>query len=129
MRIAIGIDIGGTNIRGARVSADGVISRRAASATPRTPSAVVAALGEMIAGLDGPEIAAVGIGVPGRVDVERGAIFPGGYVDLSGEALSARLKRQVFADNDGHMAMLAEARNGAANGLREAVMLTIGTGI
>jgi glucokinase len=129
MDTAIGIDIGGTNMRAAQVSAGGVISKRLARATPTTPSLVIAALEEMIAALDGPEIKATGIGVPGRVDVERGVIFSGGYVDLSGEALSERLKREVFADNDGNMAMVAEAKTGAAKGLREAVMLTIGTGI
>ncbi|MCX6386797.1 MAG: ROK family protein [Solirubrobacterales bacterium] len=35
----------------------------------------------------------------------------------------------VFVDNDGNAAVLAEARSGSAQGARDVVMLTIGTGI
>ncbi len=133
MRKAIGIDIGGTNIRAALVSQDGVIEAHRAAPTPSASPDVVARIDAMIAELDADAVAAIGVGVPGRVDTARGEAFAGGFVDLSGEPLARRLRsasgRPVFVDNDGSMALVAEARFGAARGLSHAVMLTIGTGI
>ena len=43
--------------------------------------------------------------------------------------MAERLGLPVFVDNDANVAALAEHRAGAARGRREAVMLTIGTGI
>jgi glucokinase len=67
------------------------------------------------------------------VDFSTGRVLSGGYVDLSGlpvrERIEARFGRPVTIDNDGNMALVAEARCGAAADRRDAVMLTIGTGI
>lgn len=132
-RSAIGIDIGGTNLRAARIAADGTILARARLASARDPAVVVDRLHELIAAMDAPEVAAIGIGVPGRVDFATRAIHSGGYVDLSGvplaEMLEARFGHKVVIDNDCTMALVGEARRGAARGARNVVMLTIGTGI
>ncbi len=133
MRQAIGIDIGGTGIKAARVSADGAILAQASEATARTPPEVLAQIDKLIAALDDLAVATIGIGVPSRVDVRTEQVFPGGYVDLSGPPLAHRLEgprgRPMYADNDGTMALVAEARLGAARGVDDVVMLTIGTGI
>ena len=44
------------------------------------------------------------------------------------DVMAERLGLPVFVDNDANAAALAEHRAGAARGLSEAVMLTIGTG-
>lgn len=133
MRQAIGIDIGGTGIRGARVASDGDILDHLGEATASSPSAVMAQIDGLIGKLDGPGVCAIGVGVPSRVDYKSSRVFPGGYVDLSGPPLANRLRshggRPVTCHNDATMAMVAEARVGAARGCADVVMLTIGTGI
>jgi glucokinase len=87
----------------------------------------------MIEEMSDRDLSAVGIGVPGRVDSHAGRVLSGGYVDLSlvplrGE-LETRLATPVVIDNDCNMALVGEAAFGAARGVRNAVMLTLGTGI
>lgn len=133
MRHAIGVDIGGTRIRAATVSEEGLILAREAIATPQSPQEVFAAVSDLIASLGDGEIEDVGVGIPGRVDSSAGTIFSGGFVDLSREDMVARLslahRCSVVVDNDASMALRAEARIGTARGLGDVVMLTIGTGI
>jgi glucokinase len=133
MRTAIGIDIGGTNMRAARLSADGRILAHASGSTAQSAAGVLADLEKFIEVLRDPSTAAVGIGVPGRVDAGTGRIFSGGFVDLSGMDVAGRIQGQTglpaICGNDANMALVAEARIGAARGFGDAVMLTIGTGI
>ena len=130
---AIGIDVGGTGIRAARVSPSGEILSHAAEASAKSPDAVLAQIDMLIATVDDASVGAIGIGVPSRVDFKTAEIFTGGYVNLAGPPLAGRLTntggRPVFADNDATMALIAEARRGAAKGCANVVMLTIGTGI
>ncbi|MBB3999439.1 ROK family protein [Aureimonas pseudogalii] len=130
---AIGIDIGGTHMRAARVTLDGVIEARARAPSGRDPQLVLRRIEELIAEIDDASVVRIGIGVPGRVDFEAGRVLSGGYVDLSGidlaDRLTGRFGRPVVIDNDCSMALVAEAAVGAARGARHVVMLTIGTGI
>jgi glucokinase len=133
MEYAVGIDIGGTSLRAARISEHGTILSHHAAPTPGDPLAVMTELDRLIELADGSAGNPLGIGIPARVDVRHGTAMPGGYVDLSGPPLAQRLKqaanRKVTVDNDGNMALIAEARIGAARGRHNAVMFTIGTGI
>lgn len=132
-RTAIGVDIGGTNIRAARIAPDGTILARAHAPSSPDPAVVLDRAETLIAGIDDPSVAGIGLGVPGQVDFAARRALSGGYVDLSGipvcERMEARFGRAVVMDNDGTMALVAEARRGAAADRRNAVMLTIGTGI
>lgn len=132
-RTAIGVDIGGTHLRAALVGSDGAILKRARAASSPDPKIVLARVMELIAGLDTEAVKAIGIGVPGRVDFANRRVFSGGFVNLSGVALAERIEerfgRPVAVDNDCTMALVAEAAFGAAKGLQNVVMLTIGTGI
>ncbi|MBB3950768.1 ROK family protein [Aureimonas jatrophae] len=130
---AIGIDIGGTHLRAARVAPDGAIEARARASSDRDPAVVVERIAHLIEAVDQPGVVRIGIGVPGRVDFASGRVLSGGYVDLSGTdlrgLLEARFGRPVVVDNDCSMALVAESAVGAARGRHSAVMLTIGTGI
>jgi glucokinase len=132
-RTAIGVDVGGTNIRAARVSADGTILARARTASSTDPNAVLERIQALIAEVDDPSVKGIGIGVPGQVDFQARTVLSGGYVDLSSvplrKSIKTRFGRRVVIDNDGNMALVAEARCGAAAARKDAVMLTIGTGI
>ncbi|KQT51955.1 transcriptional regulator [Aureimonas sp. Leaf454] len=130
---SIGIDIGGTHLRAARVDGEGRILARARAASSPDPAVVLDRIEALVAEIDDASVAGIGIGVPGRVDFEARRVLSGGYVDLSAtplaERLEARFKHPVVIDNDASMALLGEAAVGAARGARHVVMLTIGTGI
>ncbi len=133
MAEAIGIDIGGTHIRAARIAAGGAIADRAACPTPGSAKAVLAACLQLAESLRSPDVVAIGIGVPSRVLPGERRILPGGYVDLSqigfADAVEAAAGLPVAIENDATMALLGEQALGAARGCRNVVMLTIGTGI
>jgi glucokinase len=132
MASAIGIDIGGTRIRAARVAGGEIVARAVAPSThdPRAAlDRVIALVREVMA----PEVAAIGIGVPGQVDAATRRVLSGGYVNFAGLDVAGEVEAAtglpVTIENDATMALLGEAAHGAARGLRNVVMLTIGTGI
>ena len=129
----IGVDIGGTNIRAARISPSGAILNKKIVAGSRDRETAVALISDLIREMDGPDVIAIGVGVPGRVDAAKGQVLSGGYLDLSGCDFKQRLERTfrkpVALANDCSMALLGETGVGASRGVKSAVMLTIGTGI
>jgi glucokinase len=130
---AIGVDVGGTRLRVARISADGRILAKHAGPVERDRDAFVPRLIEMIGRVMAEDVAAIGIGLPGRVDARRAAVHSAGYLDIAGlpiaQTLQARLGLPIAIDNDCGMALVAEMSVGAAQGCRDVVMFTIGTGI
>ncbi|MBC2834442.1 ROK family protein [Paragemmobacter straminiformis] len=133
MRATIGIDIGGTNVRAARIGADGVVQDRRARPSLRDGEGCLRLCREMVAELRDETVAAIGVGVPGQVDFASQRVLSGGYVDLSTLPFAERLAQEtglpVTLDNDANMALLGEVAQGAAKGLAHVVLLTIGTGI
>ncbi len=79
------------------------------------------------------EVAAVGFGIPSLMDSRTGRAVVAVNLPLAdirfADVMAERLGLPVFVDNDANLAALAEHRAGAARGRREAVVLTIGTGI
>lgn len=130
---AIGVDIGGTNLRAARIAASGEILQKRITPGSRDPARALALIEELIREMDGKGAVAIGVGVPGRVNGWSGEVLSGGYLDLSGHDLKGVLAktfgRPVVIENDCGMALSAEARLGTARGLSNVVMMTIGTGI
>lgn len=130
---AIGVDVGGTNLRVARVGADGAILAARSARTTGDPDEALAHIIALSRDLDTPAVAGIGIGVPGRVDVAARRVLSGGFLDLSRVALAAdvaaALGKPVTLESDANLALLAEWRHGAARGADNVAMLTIGTGI
>ena len=131
--LAIGLDIGGTHLRAALVTAEGEILARARATSASDPRAVLERCLALIAEVRVPEVSAIGIGVPGQVHAATRRVLSGGYVDLSSLDLAAAVETAtglpVAIENDCTMALLAEAAVGAARGQANVVMMTIGTGI
>ena len=138
----IGVDVGGTNIRLARVDEKGRISaRRQMQAEFSTLCAADAAsrVVETLQSLIHPRltqqrIAAVGIGFPGFFDTEGSLLLSSpnipGLTDAPlAEHLSAKLGVPVFMQNDAALAALGEFRFGAGRGAHALLHLTLGTGI
>lgn len=130
---AIGIDVGGTNMRAARISPTGEILKKRNISGSRDPAVAVGLIKDLVREMNGDGLRAVGIGIPGRVDGWTGEIFSGGFLNLAGVDLKGEIEtafgRPTLVANDCSMALVGEARRGAAKGLRNSVMLTIGTGI
>ena len=137
MRGLIGVDIGGSGIKGATVdSRRGVLTSdriRVATPQPAKPEAVVSATAALIAEL-GPDEGPVGVGLPspivGGVAMAAANIHKSWIGVNAVEAFSEAVGRPVVVLNDADAAGLAEVRFGAGKGVTGVVlMLTLGTGI
>lgn len=130
--VTIGIDVGGTNIRAARVDGEGRPSSHLKVRTDSRDSASELVL-DMCRQLLDDEVVAIGIGIPGRLDREGTTILSSGYVDLAGlrlgEVIGGKVGLPVVLDNDAHMALVAELEVGAATQTDDVVLFTVGTGI
>src|SRR5437588_7846720 len=132
----IGLDAGGTKLLGGVVDAQLQISGRVrrlwhGGGRSEVLETMVEAAEEARAGH--PDVGAVGFGIPSLVDYEHGVSLQSVHLPLEDvpfkQLMSERLGLPVHVDNDANLALLAEHRHGAARGARDAVMLTIGTGI
>src|SRR5436305_365427 len=136
-RRTIGVDMGGTKLLAGAVDSDLSVHHRAQRALvgleqPAVINAAVDAVAE-VREASGEEVAGVGFGIPALIDQRSGRAVIAINLDLSdvlfGDVMAERLGLPVFVDNDANLAALAEHRAGAASGCRDAVVLTIGTGI
>jgi glucokinase len=131
----IGIDLGGTWLRVARVGADGHGGAIRRVPTERGgPSPVIGQMSALIAELRDENTAAIGVGIPGAFDGATGTVL--GIPALpawSDVALAAELRARTalpcLLENDAKVAALGEWRAGAGRGHDNFVYVTIGTGI
>ncbi len=128
---AIGIDLGGTNVRIALVSPRGELLQKIKEATSEDLLETILAGTER---LMSDEVAGIGLGVAGLIDREerRVLISPNLHIvekiDLVG-ALERRFTTKVLIENDANAAAFGELWAGAGKGLSNFVLLTLGTGI
>jgi polyphosphate glucokinase len=137
--IGLGIDIGGSGIKGAPVDlgAGQLKAERVRIDTPQpsTPDAVADVVAHIVTGFGrAAGTRAVGVTFPAVIQhgvARTAANVDKAWVDTDVDALlTKRLGRSVFVVNDADAAGLAEARYGAAKGVRGLVfMATLGTGI
>jgi len=129
---AIGIDLGGTKMLAGVVTREGEVVRRHERATPPTQDELLAELDEAILELLDDSVAAIGLGIPAPIDQRRGRVFPAVNTPIAGVDLRDRMRDRhglpVGLDNDANCACIAEWLAGAARGVSDVVMLTLGTG-
>lgn len=133
-RTALGFDLGGTQIKAVLVDPEGTILRRESRptggelATGRPWAQTIRLLAAEI-GAD----SAVGLSAPGLAAVDRRsiAILPGRLPGLEGFDWTKALEREslVPVQNDAQSALFGEAWLGAARGLSDAILLSLGTGV
>jgi glucokinase len=137
---AIGVDLGGTNIRVARIDQHGQILDHVeeltkAKAGAETVLNQIQSLVESIRASSGAiEIRGVGVSAPGPLDTKTGAAL--NIPTLAGfdnypllSALTKRLQAPVILENDGIAAAIGEWRFGAGMGLDNILYVTVSTGI
>jgi len=131
---AIGIDLGGTKILAGVVTREGDVLRRHERTTSlESQDALVAELEAAIAEVVGDDIGAIGLGVPGPLDLEAGRTYDMVNLPFHDFPLRDHMTRRfglpVGLDNDANAAAIAEWRVGAARGVGDLIMLTLGTGL
>ena len=131
----LGIDIGGTTAKLGVLDNDLTVIARETVATAGCSSE------DIISGLIAASralcatypITAVGVGCAGRIHPPTGRVLRAGNLPFKEEPLAYKLQEAlalpVTLGNDANCALLAEAKRGAAAGCRDALMLTLGTGI
>ncbi|HEV7825735.1 MAG TPA: ROK family glucokinase [Mycobacteriales bacterium] len=136
MTLTIGVDVGGTKVLGGVVTPDGEVlatERRATPLDDAPQTAVVIA--EVVAELTDayPDVEAVGVGAAGWIDAQRSTVMFAPNVAWRNEPLRDRIADKVglpvVVENDANTAAWAEYRFGAARGMADVLLITVGTGI
>ncbi|WP_165227176.1 ROK family protein [Aquisphaera insulae] len=138
----LGIDLGGTNIKCGVVDDSGtaLTSIRIATEADRGPEFGIERLAEAAhmavdaGNLGWDDVAAVGLGSPGTMDLSRGMLLepsnlPGWDHFPLRDRLAERLGKRTFLQNDANAAALGEHWVGAGRQSTSLILFTLGTGI
>ncbi|WP_448950346.1 ROK family protein [Labrys neptuniae] len=139
-RHAIGIDLGGTQVRAALVDVSGTVLKRAATRTDVKggPRAVMAQFQDLIRQVADNEslatLSGIGVCMPGPLDSRTGTVIhvptlPGWEDFPLADELAATLGRPAVLEGDGIAACYGEWRFGAGKGLDHLLYVTVSTGI
>lgn len=137
----LGIDLGGTNIVAGVVDEEYNIVAKASCKTdvPRPEKEICDSMAEVAleaikkANITIDDVESIGIGVPGAVNPETGIIEYSANLFFHNwsvvEMMEERLNTKVKIENDANAAALGEYLAGSAKGARNAVAITLGTGV
>lgn len=134
----IGIDLGGTGIKGGLCNEKGSIIFRTSVPTGKGVSAdditdsIVSICRKLISLSHGVEY--IGVAVPGTADLENGNLVFCNNLPFLNYPLKEELKKRLpdcrfYIENDANAAALGEAMCGGAKGCRDMVLITLGTGV
>jgi glucokinase len=128
---AIGIDIGGTNLRAALVSREGeIVNKIKVPSLERLEESLLNAVSEVFT--DG--VTAIGIGAAGLIDRETATVVVSPNLPSIEGVNVVRMLRDkygipVFLENDANVAALGERWMGVGRDFKNFVLFTLGTGI
>lgn len=138
----IGIDLGGTNIAVGIVTEEGaILAKKSVKTGSQRPfeeivkdmaGCTLSLLDEN--GISLENVSHIGIGAPGSIDTANGVIVYannfkyGEHVPMA-SILRKYIDKPVYIGNDANVAALGEVISGAAKGLKNAIMITLGTGV
>lgn len=139
--VSVGVDLGGTNIAVGVVDEAGKILFKDSSPTGagRAADEIIADIEKTVrrvvagAGMTLNDVEYVGVGSPGSIKADTGEVVYANNLYWHnvplGAQLGALLGKPVYVDNDANVAALAELKVGGAKGRKNAIMLTLGTGV
>jgi len=142
-KIIIGVDVGGTKIQAGAITSDGTVI--VDPVTMQTGGAddaevilarITGTIDRVIesAGLNPEQIAGIGMGVTGPLDIENGLILecpqlPTMHFFPLRQRVADRYNTPVIMDNDANALLLGESIWGAGKGHRITLGFTLGTGL
>jgi len=130
-----GVDLGGTHLRAAVVDRKGTVVDERRTTTPATVDSIVDTIAHMVQTLAGaaPDAIALGLGAAGMIDhdgvIHYAPNIPAFVRVPMRERLVAATGLAVVVDNDANVAALAEFTHGAAQGIDDFLLVTLGTGV
>ena len=137
----IGIDLGGTFIKGGIIDLQGnlLVSNQVDTQSSAGPEQVVKNIANLVEMLikdfkqDKSSIVGVGLGAPGIIDSEKGIAVCSHNLHFDNFELAKKLKEktgfEVKIANDANLALLGEVLFGGAKASKNALMITLGTGV
>ncbi|MFA6735467.1 ROK family glucokinase [Candidatus Nomurabacteria bacterium] len=141
-KYTIGIDLGGTNIAAGVVDGTGrIVSKYNVPTNPRrhyteiiADMAFAAEKACEISGISPSDTEGIGIGSPGTVDSANGIVIYTNNINFDNTPMRDEMQKHidlpVFISNDANCAALGEtADTGAAKGLKNVILITLGTGL
>ncbi len=141
MKYYVGIDLGGTNIVAGVVNENYEIISKAKTPTnrPRSAEDICKDMARMAleaiekAGLKVSDIEAIGVGAPGSVNSDTGVISYSNNLDFHNAPVADYIRNDidlpVYVENDANAAAYGEFVAGSAKGTKDAVCITLGTGV
>ncbi len=136
-----GIDLGGTNIKAGIVDAEyrilgqasvSTCTGRAETEIMKDMAMLVRRLMEQLA-IPETELEGIGIGSPGLIDAKEGVVVYSNNFGWNNVALVQEMQQYfscpIKVSNDANCAALGEAKAGAAKGVANVVLVTLGTGV
>lgn len=138
MALYVGIDVGGTTVKGIILNDKGkllakghvttVIGEGLAGCIEMLCEQLVQNAGGLFS-----QVKCAGVGCPGMIDSENGTVVFSGNLKLKNyplkKLLEEKLKVSVKVCNDANAAALGEAKFGAGKGYEDSVLVTLGTGV
>jgi len=131
---SIGIDLGGTTIKGGAVN-EGRIVAREETTTPQSEDACIEAIASIARNLASKSTnQRIGLGVPGVINPDGDSVAGTPNLSfLAGKPLASRVSEilgaPVLMGNDASLAALGEAKHGAGNSHPDFLLVTLGTGV
>ena len=138
----VGIDLGGTQIKGGVVSgagkvlAEGQIDTEKEKGPEGVAENIAALAGRLMkeSGVDAADVAGTGVGAPGMIDGENGVVVYSNNLDWHEFPLAAEIGKRlpvgrVRVTNDANAAALGEAKFGAGKSYKNSILVTLGTGV
>ena len=141
MKYYIGVDIGGTNIKAGVVDENAQLVSKislktnAADGYKSVLAVIIDAVEQAVqlSGEDIDRIKTIGVGCPGTMDNENGTVLYSNNLHWENVPLAKDLEehfgKRIILENDANVAAYGEYLAGAAKGAKNAVVLTLGTGV
>lgn len=138
-KYAVGVDLGGTNIKIGIVSQKGKVvekislNSKAEGGPVKVVKQIKAGIKEILAG-NKKKIRGIGIGAPGVVSTKKGTVenppnFPGWTKVNLGNIIQKEFEIDCYVENDANAAAIGEMIFGAGKKFNSFVMITLGTGV
>ncbi len=141
MKYYIGVDIGGTNIKAGVVDkncnllSSVYVKTNSKNGYEAVLQSIFEAIGSCVekSGIALEDIQSIGVGCPGTMDSENGTVLYSNNLHWENVPLAkdieAKFGKAVILENDANVAAYGEYLAGGAKGAKNAVVLTLGTGV